>query len=176
MTRSRESGFTLVEALIAIVLLAVGLMAVTNLFVIAAASNQVGNSTTITTAAATDVMEKLKAIRFDLLQPGGNVQGITVERAGVTYTPAVNEECNVVPGVFQCVYQPPGLGQEGAVPLGSTVVARWEIQAIPVAGPPVYLIIARAEVIGPFGGRLSRSEFRVFRSPFCQRVTDPGCS
>ena len=41
--RSRESGFTLVETLVAIVVLVFGLMAVTNLMLVAATSNTVAN-------------------------------------------------------------------------------------------------------------------------------------
>ena len=47
----REAGFTLIEALVAIVILAFGLMAVTNLLVVAAASNTVGNHSTAATTA-----------------------------------------------------------------------------------------------------------------------------
>ena len=59
-----ERGFSLIEAMIAMVIMSFGLIAVTNLFVISAASNTVANHTTATAAAATEVMERLKAIDY----------------------------------------------------------------------------------------------------------------
>ena len=47
--RSRESGFTLVETLVAIVVLVFGLMAVTNLLLVAATSNTVANQSSAAT-------------------------------------------------------------------------------------------------------------------------------
>jgi Tfp pilus assembly protein PilV len=59
-----EAGFTLIEALIAIVVLIVGLAAVSNLMLVAASSNQTGNNLSMTTAEATARMEALKQIPF----------------------------------------------------------------------------------------------------------------
>ena len=44
--RGAEAGFTLVEALVAVVVLVFGLMAVTNLLLVAASSNSVANQST----------------------------------------------------------------------------------------------------------------------------------
>jgi prepilin-type N-terminal cleavage/methylation domain-containing protein len=75
MTRARnpEAGFTLVEALVAIVVLAVGLMAVSNLFVIAINSNVVANRGTAAAAIASQQLEQLKKVPFDQLVVGGSV-------------------------------------------------------------------------------------------------------
>ena len=62
--RPNESGFTLIEALIAMVVLAVGLIAVTNLLVVGAASNTIGNHATNTTTIATETLERLRNIQF----------------------------------------------------------------------------------------------------------------
>ena len=64
--RRTDSGFTLVEALIAIVILVFGLMAVTNLFLVAGNSNQVANQSTAAAALAARRLESLKTISFPL--------------------------------------------------------------------------------------------------------------
>ena len=57
VARRGESGFTLVEALVAIVVLVFGLMAVTNLMLVAASSNSVANQGTAAVASATRIVE-----------------------------------------------------------------------------------------------------------------------
>ncbi|MET0553904.1 MAG: prepilin-type N-terminal cleavage/methylation domain-containing protein [Vicinamibacteria bacterium] len=59
-----EAGFTLVEVLIAIVVLVFGLIAVTNLLLVGASNNTAANLGTASTAAAAQQMEVLKARSF----------------------------------------------------------------------------------------------------------------
>ncbi len=59
-----EAGFTLVETLIAIVILVIGLMAITNLFIVAGSSNLVARQMTASTAQASEAMEALKVSSF----------------------------------------------------------------------------------------------------------------
>ncbi len=66
-TRSRQSGFTLIEALIAIVILVVGLLGVTNMLLMATSSNVAANRGTAATTAAAETMERLKAANFATL-------------------------------------------------------------------------------------------------------------
>jgi type II secretory pathway pseudopilin PulG len=68
-----EAGFTLIEALIAIVILIFGLMAITNLMLVAASSNSVANQATAAATTASEQMEILKAVRFTDLADGGDV-------------------------------------------------------------------------------------------------------
>jgi type II secretory pathway pseudopilin PulG len=68
-----ESGFTLIEAMFAMLILIVGLVAVTNLMIIGASSNSVANQMSATTALATSELERLKAIPFTSLATGGSV-------------------------------------------------------------------------------------------------------
>jgi type IV pilus modification protein PilV len=58
--QDREGGFTLIEVLIAVVILVFGLLAVMNLMVVAVSSTMAANFSTITTAAATEQMERLE--------------------------------------------------------------------------------------------------------------------
>lgn len=77
---SSQAGFTLIEALIAIVILAFGLIAITNLFLVAASSNTIGNATTAAAAQASERLETLKAIPFNQLGADGtdtrDIQGV----------------------------------------------------------------------------------------------------
>lgn len=59
-----EAGFTLVEALVAVVVLVFGLMAVTNLMLVAASSNTVANQGTAAVASASRAMDMLKSVPF----------------------------------------------------------------------------------------------------------------
>jgi type IV pilus modification protein PilV len=56
-----ERGFTLIEVLIAIVVLVFGLIAITNLFLVAGSSNTVANQATAASDVAAQVLENLKA-------------------------------------------------------------------------------------------------------------------
>ena len=69
--RRTEDGFTLVEALVAIIVLVFGLMAVTNLMLVAASSNSVANQGTAAVTSATRVMDLIKTTSFTTLPTGG---------------------------------------------------------------------------------------------------------
>jgi prepilin-type N-terminal cleavage/methylation domain-containing protein len=72
-----ESGFTLIEALVATVVLAVGLISVANLMVVAASSNAVASQATAATTVASQELERLTAIPYDQLVAGGDLDGDT---------------------------------------------------------------------------------------------------
>jgi prepilin-type N-terminal cleavage/methylation domain-containing protein len=79
-----QAGFTLIEALLAMVILAFGLIAITNLLIVAASSNSVGNMSSAATALASQQLELLKAQSYTSIAPGGS---ITADQsvAGVPY-------------------------------------------------------------------------------------------
>ena len=150
--RADESGFTLVEALIAIVVLSVGLMAVTNLLIIAAASNTVGNHSTAATTAASETMERLKSRTFLTLTPGGDVEaGTEGSIAACDESPPLTTEC-VVPGNFNARRTVPGVGD---------IRTFWEIRQI---DGQVLFIKVRSQSSAPLAGARSRAEFTTFRS------------
>lgn len=70
---AEEAGFTLIEALFAMVILIFGLLAVTNLLIVGASSNSTANQSSATTALASEQMERLKAIPFTTLATGGSL-------------------------------------------------------------------------------------------------------
>lgn len=161
MKRSRQqAGFTLVEALIAMVVLVFGLIAVTNLFVVGGSSNQTANHSTAATTQATEVMEALKAIPFDQLfaATGGNLAA----DAGAACVPdclgdptLCPSQC-VVPGNFNYYRDVPGVGP---------IVTRWLIQNPAAGGADTLFITVRSESMAPLvGGVRSRAEFTTFRT------------
>ena len=79
-----QAGFTLIEALLAMVILAFGLIAITNLLIVAASSNSVGNMSSAATALASQQLELLKAQSYTNIAPGGS---LTADQsvAGVPY-------------------------------------------------------------------------------------------
>lgn len=164
-----EAGFTLVEALIAIVILAVGLAAVTNLFLVGGTSNQTGNHMSATTAEAIETLEALKAIPFGNLTPGGN---LTADLPA-----ACQPDCLATPDLCptQCVVGDPvpNFNFYRTVPGVGLIRTRWLIaNPIPNAGgAPVCHITVRSESTAPIaGGFRSRAEFTTFRT-----CTTAGC-
>jgi len=103
--RRSEAGFTLVEALVAIVVLIFGLMAVTNLLLVAASSNTVANQGTAAVTASTQAMDFLKATSFDVLDntPGGTT--FDAFDGG-----KLCNDVSLVPTDWHCTTSTPGVG------------------------------------------------------------------
>ena len=156
--RRDEAGFTLIEALVAIIVLAFGLMAVTNLLVVAAASSTVGNHSTAATTAASETMERLKSRRFQSLTPGGDVEAGTMGNLPdcdetPTIPPAAPNptEC-VVSGNYNAMREVPGVGQ---------IRTFWEIRQ--VDGQTLFIRV-RSQSTATLAGARSRAEFTTFRA------------
>ena len=174
MTRAKdvpardERGFTLVEALVAIVVLVFGLTAVTNLLMVGAASNTIGNHSTNTTTIATEIIERLRNIPFAINNPP--IPQLTPSPAGAIDAPMTGATCNdnqtvpncVRPGNFSAYKDVAGVGR---------VYSTWEI--VPVDGQSVFIRV-RSEAVSGLARRRSRSEFTTVRS--CTGVSTPGAT
>ena len=114
--RGDEAGFTLVESLIAIVILAVGLVGVANLFLVGATSNSMANLGTASAAQAQEAMEKLKTVPFQDLVPGGSLDVDTVNYF----------QTKTIPGV-------------------GVIRTRWTIADLGVGGANTYYIVVLSE-------------------------------
>jgi type IV pilus modification protein PilV len=132
--RSSEAGFTLVEALVAIVILVFGLIAVTNLMLVAASSNSVANQSTAAATIAAQRLEQLKAQPFTSLTTGGDVDSDLTN---------FNQDDDV-----------PGVGR---------IHTRWAVVAI-AGDAQVYFVQVRSEGTGALSAGRSRAEFTTFRS------------
>jgi type II secretory pathway pseudopilin PulG len=157
--RGAEAGFTLVEALVAIVVLIFGLMAVTNLMLVAASSNSVANQGTAAVAAATRAMDLIKATTFGSLGTVGDVAGFdTCTTAGKDCsdpTLAVNDT--------HCTDDVPGVG---------AIHTHWQISAVTPADPRLFHVRVRSEGTGALSAARSRADFTTFRA--CTN-TEGGC-
>jgi type II secretory pathway pseudopilin PulG len=155
--RGHESGFTLVETLVAIVVLVFGLMAVTNLLLVAATSNTVANQSSAATASASQVMDLLRSTRWDDVLPGGNLTADTT---------SPSPDCRALTSplvAYNCDDNIPGVG---------TVKTRWQIT--PAVGTVrMMLIEVRSEGTGAMAGPRSRATFTTYRT--CTQSAPGSC-
>jgi prepilin-type N-terminal cleavage/methylation domain-containing protein len=165
--RDEEAGFTLVEVLTAMVILIFGLMAVTNLLLVAASSNTVANQSTAAAASASRIMDRLKDSSFPTLVAGGNVAadtGVTVPCGGEPSVPwpgPAPVAVNAPNALNNCDDDIPGVGK---------IHTRWAISAIPGTARSLFIQV-RSEGTGALAGARSRAEFTTLRS-----CTEPaGC-
>ena len=146
-----ESGFTLVEALFAIVVFAVGIMAVSNLMLVAASSNSAANVSTPATAAASQMLDIIKSTSFEDLAAGGSV----TTDVGATLTPCPS----VYPaGSFNCTTFVNGVGP---------VHLRWMLEGFQPGDTGVFTafkITVSAEGTGAFAGPRTRAQFTTIRA------------
>jgi prepilin-type N-terminal cleavage/methylation domain-containing protein len=129
-----QAGFTLIEVLIAIVVLVFGLIAITNLFLVAGSSNTVANQATASADAAAQVLENLKAQPWTSAQlaAGGNLTTPTAP-----YT-----RLDMIPGVGR-------------------IQTNWLITDVDVR---TKFIRVRSEGLGVLARARSRAEFTTYRT------------
>jgi len=152
-TRRSEAGFTLVEALVAIVVLVFGLMAVTNLMVVAASSNSVANQSTAAVTSATRVLDLIKSTSYMQAPPVRNLVtgGQTWD---TTTTSAIDcNDPNLTFADWVCTETVPGVG---------TVHTQWWITQ--TIDDRLVHVRVRSEGLGVLSGARSRAEFTTFRA------------
>jgi len=149
MRKKTEAGFTLVEALTAIVILVFGLIAVTNLLIVAGNSSHVANAGTAASAIASEQMEALKATSFFALAPGGNLDTTLPGTAGFA------RSSDPASPFYEPRLRIPGAG---------AIEVRWTVLT-PVAGQTqLAYIVVRAEARGVMLGRRTRAQFSALRA------------
>jgi type II secretory pathway pseudopilin PulG len=147
-TRGAEAGFTLVEALVAVVVLVFGLMAVTNLMLVAASSNSVANQGTAAVNSASRAMDMLKATTFTDMVLGGGIDPFNTADGGPACTdPALTF------ADWHCNDAVPGVG---------VVHTHWWITT--TADARLLHVRVRSEGTGALSGARSRAEFTTFRA------------
>ena len=164
--RTDERGFTLIEALVAIIVLVFGLTAVTNLLLVGAASNTIGNQSTITTTMASETIERLRNLPFATNNPP--VVQITTSPPGAIDAPMDASTCddNVIanncvrPGNFSAFKDVRGVGR---------VYTTWEV--VRVDGQTFFFRV-RSDSVSGIARRRARAEFTTIRS--CTGVSTPG--
>lgn len=147
-----EQGFTLIEALIAMVILVVGIAAIANLMVVAGTSNTVANHSTAAAAIAAEQMELLKSASFPTLVAGGTV--VIPPGPHVAGHPACNT--GAVTAVYVCDARVQGVG---------TVHVQWQIIGPPLGAATTTLFIQLvAQPVAPGIGLRGRAAFTTFRT------------
>lgn len=136
--RPQEAGFTLIEVLTAIVILVFGLIAVTNLFIVAGNSNLVANAGTAAAAIASEQLETLRATSFLNLTPGGSLT-------------------SNVTNFYRDASTDPRLRIPGA----ASIQVRWQITQVQAQ---LLAITVRAEAQGGLLGSRTRAEFTTLRA------------
>lgn len=166
--RGAEAGFTLVEALVAVVVLIFGLMAVTNLMLVAASSNSVANQGTAAVASASRAMDMLKAVTFATTNPiGGSLDDNPTPLGAVFATDDGGKDCKDPTLVFtewHCSEAVPGVG---------LIHTHWWVTA--TVDPRLLYLRVRSEGTGALAGARSRAEFTSFRSCTNSDPTTGGC-
>jgi len=143
--RKTEAGFTLLEAIIATLILLFGLASIFNLMIVAVSSNSLASRASGATTIASQEMEVLRSTAFSVL--ADSPVGVdTVE----TQTP----------GFFR-ITTLDGVG---------TFESRWQVQTL--TDPNLKYLRVRTEPQG-FRGRAARAEFTAIRS--CTAGTAAGC-
>lgn len=143
--RNREAGFTILEAIIATLILLFGLASIFNLMIVAISSNSLANRASGATTLAAQQMEILRATAFSTLidSPGG-VDTLEIQTVG-----------------FFRIDNVQGAG---------TYESRWEVRTL--TDPNLKYLRVRTEPQG-FRGRAARSELTTIRS--CTAGSSAGC-
>jgi type II secretory pathway pseudopilin PulG len=156
--RGGQAGFTLVETLVAIVVLIFGLMAVTNLLLVAASANTVANQSSAATASASQVMDVLRSTAWNNVAPGGDLDNDTT---------VPSPDCRALPdpitNTYNCDDFIQGVG---------TIKTRWLITA-GVGTVRLYQITVRSEGMGALAAARSRSIFTTYRT--CTQSAPASC-
>ena len=157
-SQGSEAGFTLIEALIAIVVLVVGILAIVNLFVVASTSNAIGNHSTAATGQATETLERLKAIPFlqiTAAMPGTTVGDLNADAGSLLNCVETTTAACVIPGNYNLARDIPGVGR---------IKTRWMIVRPGAGGPDTLFIVVRSQSTATLAGIRSRAEFTTFRT------------
>jgi type II secretory pathway pseudopilin PulG len=153
-----EAGFTLVETLVAIVILIFGLMAVTNLLLVAASSNTVANQGSAATASASQLLDTLRSTPWGQISPGGDLDSDTT---------VPSPDCRALPipmtNIYNCDDVIQGVG---------TIKTRWLVTA-GVGTVRMQQITVRSEGTGVLAAARSRATFTTYRT--CTQSAPASC-
>lgn len=156
--RRRQAGFTLVEALVAVVVLIFGLMAVTNLLLVAASSNTVANQGSAATASASQVMDVLRSTPWNELAPGGDL-----DNDATSPSPDCRALSIPITNIYNCDDAIQGVG---------VIKTRWLVTA-GVGTVRLVQITVRSEGTGALAAGRSRALFTTYRA--CTQSAPSSC-
>jgi type II secretory pathway pseudopilin PulG len=139
--RSNASGFSLLETLIATFLLAGGVLATAQMFILATKGNSAAMQSTYTATLAHDKMEQLRSLTWGFDRVGLPIQDYTTnitvdpptENGGVGLTPSPDNALSAnVSGYVDFIGRDGNsLGGGPQVPQGTIYVRRWSVEPLP---------------------------------------------
>jgi prepilin-type N-terminal cleavage/methylation domain-containing protein len=170
LTQRSQRGFSLVEALFALVVLSVAVSGLAHLFTVAASTNARARATTYATVLAQQKMEQLRGLAFGFEPGGGPVTDvetdITVQPelpaggAGLQPSPPGALADNTVGYVDYVDASGASLGGAAAVPPpGAAYVRRWSVEPLPSSANTMVLqvLVRRARPRGAADNRIGKS-------------------
>jgi type II secretory pathway pseudopilin PulG len=137
---SSDSGFSLLETMIATFLLATGVLATAQMFILAAKSNGAAQRSTYTATLAQEKMEQLKGLTWGFDQVGLPIQDYSTDISvnppaggGVGLTPSPDDSlsANVAGYVDYIDRDGNSLGGGAQVPAETVYVRRWSVEPLP---------------------------------------------
>jgi prepilin-type N-terminal cleavage/methylation domain-containing protein len=146
---SNEAGFSLMEVLIAMGVMAVGLVALAQLFAISTSANHASKTTTFTTMLAQQKMEQLRGLTWGFDTVGLPISDVTTDSSNVPQAAGCPTSSSTGPGTG--LSPSPGgtlsanvagwvdyldingclLGGGGAVPNRTIYIRRWSVEPLP---------------------------------------------
>ena len=135
---SAEQGFTLIEVLVAIVILTVGLLSLAQTMVVATQSNSLSGRMTSAAALAKEQLERFKAAPF-YTNPGARTRNPVLQDGGDLDTRTAG-----FVQFYDADGQPTGAGN-------ALYEVRWEIETIAGAGLPLEMVEIRVRCLPAAG-------------------------
>lgn len=150
VTSNSQAGFSLIETMVATLLLAVSVVSVAQLFAVATRSNFSAKTTTVATVAAQQKMEQLRGLSWTFDRLGVAVSDLATDTAadppastggtGLSVSPGNTLSENVDGYVDYVDANGQALGGGTEAPEGALYVRRWAIDALP-ANPANSLVL-----------------------------------
>jgi len=148
-TQRKDEGFSLVEVMVAIVILTVGLLSLAQMMVVATHSNQLSGRMTSCSALAKEQLERLKAAPFytnpaaltlnPILAPGGGDLSATVGGYSQLYDPEGIP--TAAAGMFEVRWSIADANAAAALPLA---MKRIQVRCLAATGVDQFSVIGEA--------------------------------
>ncbi len=151
-TQRNDQGFSLIEVMVAIVILTVGLLSLAQMMVVATNSNNLSGRMTSCSALAKEQLERLKSAPF-YTNPAALLRNPMLAAGG---------DVNATVGGYSQTYDGDGLPTNGA----SMYVVRWQVVDVPTA-LPLAMVSIQVRCMGSNADQFSiigEARFTTFRT------------
>jgi hypothetical protein len=167
-TAGKDAGFSLVEAVIAVLVFIIGIAAISNLFLQSITANSTANVSAATAAVASEVMDRLRSMPSNTLAiTPGTSPGTPLTNAAreAILAASATDSCSDT-GTVDCV-SGVGLAAKGFVLVKRVegvglVHAKWTVESVG-NGTNLFFITVRAQTMAPVVGERANAEFTSFR-------------